>query len=108
MTAHFLTQLQLIQQEGNALREEGGVFALSKSTNLPRDDITANCPSGSNAPCIDDWMEMKFTPPNEQERTMFGHQINTLKRGQDEYLVISAPRDNTVANQGGAVFLYKI
>ena len=31
-----------------------------------------------------------------------------MKRVQDEYLVISAPRDNTWANQGGAVFLYKI
>ena len=37
-----------------------------------------------------------------------GHQIKTLKRGQDTYLAISAPRDNTWAMQGGAVFLYKI
>ena len=97
-----------LSQEGNALREEGAIFALSKTKNLPRDDITANCPENNSSPCINDWMDMKFTPPNGQERTMFGHQIKTLKRGQDTYLAISAPRDNTWAMQGGAVFLYKI
>jgi len=95
-------------EEGNALREEGAIFALSKNKDLPRDDITAICTENNSSPCINDWMDMKFTPPNGQERTMFGHQIKTLKRGQDTYLAISAPRDNTWAMQGGAVFLYKI
>ena len=53
-------------------------------------------------------MDLKYSPPNGKERTMFGHQIKTLKRGQDEYLVISAPRDSTWVNQGGAVFIYKL
>ena len=95
-------------QEGNALREEGAVFALSKNRNLPKDDITSNCPEKNSAPCINDWMDMKFSPPEGQERTMFGHQIKTINRGEDKYLAISAPRESTWTNQGGVVYLYKI
>ena len=100
--------MNFLFQDGNALKEEGIVFGLSKSRNLPKGDITADCPEKNTAPCINDWMDMKFSPPNGQERTMFGHQIKTLKRDQDEYLIISAPRDSTWENQGGAVFMYKV
>ena len=45
--------------------------------------------------------------PNGNSRTLFGHKIKSFKRESDDFLAISAPRDSTTANNGGAVYIYK-
>lgn len=92
-------------EEKNALREQGAVFAFPFAQSLPLGDITTHCASGQNAPCIEEWTYKIFTPPNGLKRTLFGYKILSLN---NDFLVISAPRDGTLAQQGGTVFIYNL
>ena len=93
-------------QEANALAEEGAVFQISKTKNLPLGDITENC-DGENAPCLFKWIEYIIRPAENETRTLFGHQIKTFKRDGGEYFAIGAPRSNAKAEQGGQVYVYE-
>ena len=94
--------------EANALREEGAVFVMSLDKSLPLDTITENCSSdNTHIPCLKEWMDLEISAPFGQKRSLFGHQIKSFQRGQDNYVAISAPRSSLKANYGGAVYLYK-
>ena len=91
----------------NALYEEGAVFAISKSKNLPLGDITQNC-RDENVPCFDEWMDYVIQPPNEDRRSLFGHKIETFTRDNIEMVAVAAPRSSTFAMQGGNVYFYEV
>ena len=94
-------------EEANALREEGAVFVMSLAKSLPLDTITENCSENSHIPCLKEWMDLEINAPFGQKRSLFGHQIKSFQRGQDNYVAISAPRSSLKANYAGAVYLYK-
>ena len=89
------------------MREEGTVFVIFNAKRFPLGTITENCSEGSHVPCLKEWIDVEISSPFGQKRTLFGHQIKSFQRGQDEYVAISAPRSSLEAIYGGAVYLYK-
>lgn len=94
-------------EKANALQEEGAVFVLSKSTSLPLGDVTEICQDGQKAPCLENWIESTLVPPMGEKRSHFGHKIQPVFRGPNEFISVSAPKSSRFAQQGGIVYIYK-
>ena len=48
-----------------------------------------------------------ITPPNDEDkRSLFGNQIQVMKREEMEFIVIGAPRSNIYKIQGGCVWIF--